>query len=125
MKKRRFIEAVIVCVILFMAMPVYTHAASNRVFYNNQDLFLSGANLAWQYFANDIGPATYSPNMTSFDSVFSQFEANGGNCMRLWLHTTGAYTPAFDSSGADYDRDGNVRIDDLATFADEWLLGIE
>jgi hypothetical protein len=25
-------------------------------------------------------------------------------------------------SGAERDRDGNVRIDDLATFADEWLL---
>jgi len=28
-------------------------------------------------------------------------------------------------SGQDRDRDGNVRIDDLATFAGEWLLGIE
>ena len=28
-------------------------------------------------------------------------------------------------SGEDRNRDGNVRIDDLATFAGEWLLGIE
>ena len=76
--------------LLCLAMPVYTYAASNRIHYNNQDLFLNGANLAWQYFANDIGPATYSPDMAHFDDVFSQFEANGGNCMRLWLHTTGA-----------------------------------
>ena len=28
-------------------------------------------------------------------------------------------------SGEDRDRNGNVQLDDLATFAGEWLLGIE
>ena len=30
----------------------------SRVKYNNQQLFLSGANLAWVNFAGDIGPGT-------------------------------------------------------------------
>ena len=88
--KRRFIEAIAVCAMLCLAMPIYTSAASNRIHYNNQDLFLNGANLAWQYFANDIGPATYSPNMTYFDSVFSQFEANGWQ----WHDGLGCIPPA-------------------------------
>jgi len=116
--KRRFSEAIVVCMLLCLAMPVYTYAASNRIHYNDQDLFLNGANLAWEYFANDIGPATYSPNMTYFDSVFSQFQANGGNCMRLWLHTTGAYTPAFDSNGTVIGPGTNT-IADLQTILDD------
>jgi len=45
--KRRVVEAVIFCALLCLAMPIYTYAASNRIYYNNQDLFLNGANLAW------------------------------------------------------------------------------
>jgi hypothetical protein len=48
--KRRFVKAVIFCALLCLVMPV--HAASNRIYYNNQDLFLNGANLAWQHFAD-------------------------------------------------------------------------
>ena len=119
MEKRRFIEAIIVCAMLSLAMPVYTYAASNSIHYNNQDLFLNGANLAWQYFANDIGPATYSPDMAHFDDVFNQFEANGGNCMRLWLHTTGANTPAWD--GNTVTGPGTNTIADLQTILnDAW-----
>jgi hypothetical protein len=115
--KRRFVEAVIVCVMLCMVMPVYTYAASNRVFYNNQDLFLNGANLAWRNFADDIGPNPSTPDMTHFDSVFSQFQANRGNCMRLWLHTTGANTPAWN--GFTVTGPGTNTISDLQTILDD------
>jgi hypothetical protein len=117
MSKRRFVETVIFCTLLCLVMPVYTYAASNRIFYNNQDLFLNGANLAWQSFANDIGPDTSTPDMTHFDSVFSQFEANGGNCMRLWLHTTGANSPAW--SGYTVTGPGTDTIADLQTILDD------
>jgi hypothetical protein len=113
--KRRFVKAAIVCALLCLVMPV--HAASNRIFYNNQDLFLNGANLAWRSFANDIGPDTSTPDMAHFDSVFSQFEANGGNCMRLWLHTTGGNSPAW--SGYTVTGPGTDTIADLQTILDD------
>ncbi len=115
MTKSKFTNAIIVCAISFLAMPV--HAASNRIYYNNQDLFLNGANLAWRNFADDIGPTTSTPDMTHFDSVFSQFEANGGNCMRLWLHTNGANTPAW--SGYTVTGPGTNTISDLQAILDD------
>jgi Cellulase (glycosyl hydrolase family 5) len=112
---KKAIKAGILYLLVCSLTPVY--AASNRINYNNQDLFLNGANLAWQYFANDIGPATYSPDMAHFDDVFNQFEANGGNCMRLWLHTTGGNTPAW--SGFTVTGPGTNTIADLQTILDD------
>jgi len=109
---------VAVVIFLFCGETVIFAAAPNRIHYNNQDLFLNGANLAWRSFANDIGPTTSTPDMAHFDSVFSQFEANGGNCMRLWLHTTGAYTPEFDSGGTVIGP-GTDTIADLQTILDD------
>jgi hypothetical protein len=115
--KGSFIKAVISCALLCLVMPICTYAANNRVYYNNQDLFLNGANLAWRNFADDIGPNPSTPDMTHFDSVFSQFEANGGNCMRLWLHTTGGNTPAW--SGYTVTGPGTNTISDLQAILDD------
>ncbi len=71
--------------------------SQSRIKFNNQQLFLNGANFAWVNFANDIGPG--NTNFTQFESIFQQVSANGGNAMRLWLHTTGANTPAFNDTG--------------------------
>ena len=67
--------------------------STNRINFNNQSLFLSGANFAWKNFAADVGPGT--TDLAYFSSVFSQVHSSGGNCMRLWLHTTGANSPAW------------------------------
>ena len=71
--------------------------AQSRINFNGQQLFLNGANFAWVNFANDIGPG--NTNLAQFESTFQQVSANGGNSMRLWLHTTGANTPQFNDSG--------------------------
>lgn len=81
------------CIIFSVPM---VNADNSRIYFNGQDLFLNGLNLAWQYFANDIGPSSYSPDLAHFETVFSQLEAHGANCMRLWLHTNGAHTPAWN-----------------------------
>src|SRR6185369_18028320 len=85
--------------------------AQNRIQFNGQDLFLNGANLAWQSFADDIGPNPSTPDTNHFASVFSQIRANGGNSLRLWLHTTGGTTPAW--SGSTVTSPGNGTIADL------------
>jgi hypothetical protein len=90
--------------------------AQNRIHFNNQDLFLSGANLAWQFFADDIGPDPSTPDLAHFDDVFSQIQTNGGNVLRLWLHTTGANTPAW--SGSQVTGPGSGTIADLQDILD-------
>ncbi len=69
----------------------------NRVKYNNQNLFLSGGNLAWISFANDIGPG--QRDYSSFADILLQMHNHGGNAVRWWLHTNGSVTPQFNDSG--------------------------
>jgi len=69
----------------------------NRIRYNNQDLFLSGGNLAWISFANDIGPG--HRDYSSFADLLLQMHNHGGNAVRWWLHTNGSVTPQFNDSG--------------------------
>jgi hypothetical protein len=74
----------------------YTFPQS-RIHYAKKDIFLSGMNIAWVNFAHDIGPS--APNLDSLNTIFRTVSQNGGNSLRLWLHTNGSATPAFDSNG--------------------------
>lgn len=93
----------VLCVCLITTPLLY--ADNSRIRFNGQDLFLNGLNLAWgQYprgeesFADDVGPAEDTPNMSYFEDVFTQLEANGANCMRLWIHANGTATPQWEGS---------------------------
>lgn len=79
--------------LLLGALPA---SGQNRVPFNEQELFLSGGNVAWINFARDIGPG--QTDLDRFDGIFEELHANGGNTMRLWLHTTGEVTPAFSTT---------------------------
>ncbi|MDZ7292211.1 MAG: Ig-like domain-containing protein [candidate division KSB1 bacterium] len=72
-------------------------AQENRIRYNNQNLFLGGANLAWLSFAKDIGPGFTDFN--SFADILLQMHDHGGNALRWWLHTNGTITPEFNEAG--------------------------
>jgi Bacterial Ig domain/Secretion system C-terminal sorting domain/Carbohydrate binding module (family 35) len=72
------------------------YAQSNRMRYNNQDLYLSGANLAWINFAHDIGPG--QTDFDAFAEILLQMHDHGGNAVRWWLHTNGTSTPQFNSA---------------------------
>jgi hypothetical protein len=82
-------------VVLLIAQAAFSQP--KRIRYNNQDLFLNGANLAWAHFANDIGPGT--TDTARFMDVMLSMHDKGGNAMRWWLHTDGTYTPEYDESG--------------------------
>ncbi len=73
------------------------HAQPGRVSYNNQQLFLSGANLAWMSYANDIGPGL--TDTATFGNTLLQMHDHGGNVVRWWLHTNGTGTPQFNDTG--------------------------
>lgn len=85
----------ILLVVLFLSQSVVSQI--NRVRYNNQALFLSGGNLAWISFGNDIGPGP--KGYSSFADILLQMHNHGGNAVRWWLHTNGASTPQFNDSG--------------------------
>ncbi|MCB0749303.1 MAG: hypothetical protein KDC90_17710, partial [Ignavibacteriae bacterium] len=68
----------------------------NKIKYNDQDLFLSGANLAWLSFANDVGSGT--TDFEEFGNILLQIHEHGGNSLRWWLHTNGTKSPEFGSS---------------------------
>jgi hypothetical protein len=69
----------------------------NRIKYNNQNLFLSGANLAWVNFAGDVGNGTTDTNRIA--NTFLSMHNHGGNVIRWWLHTDGTSSPQFDNNG--------------------------
>ncbi len=89
--------AVLLMFILFFVAG-HTQSNNNRIKFNNQELFLSGANVAWIHFANDIGPDSET-DIDGFRRIFAAVHTNGGNSMRIWLHTTGQHSPLFDDSG--------------------------
>jgi hypothetical protein len=77
-----------------------TMSQLNRIPYNNQQLFLNGANLAWASnasFAADVGRG--NTDTTRFADVMLSMHDHGGNALRWWLHTDGTVTPEFDGSG--------------------------
>ncbi len=57
--------------------------------------FASGLNVAWVKFANDVP----SPDLATFQTIFSDTRAAGGRVVRWWFHTNGTVTPGYDSSG--------------------------
>jgi len=88
-------RASIACIGIFFWQIVISQ--TNRIEYNNQQLFLSGANLAWVSFASDIGKG--KTDTAAFADIMLTVHDHGGNAVRWWLHTDGTTSPAFDSSG--------------------------
>lgn len=86
----------------------------NRVNVNGQEIFMNGSNVAWVDFARDIGPGT--TNLTAFESIFQDVSENGGNTMRLWLHTNGTNTPEWNNGTVV--GPGPGAIDDLRDILD-------
>jgi len=109
----RTMPAVVIGVLLGIAQ--HAAAQDNRVRYNNQDLFLSGANLAWVNFAGDLGPGATA--FDTFADVMLQMHDHGGNALRWWLHTNGTVSPQFDNAGLVMGP-GNGTIADLRTVLD-------
>jgi len=91
-------------------------AQGNRISYNNQELFLSGSNVAWVNFARDIGPG--ATNFSKFSQIFAEMKAAGGNSFRLWLHTTGETTPQFDPNTNMVIGPGSGALEDLKQILD-------
>ncbi|MGO9480780.1 MAG: discoidin domain-containing protein [Candidatus Kryptoniota bacterium] len=99
-------DRVITWMILVLATAASLQAgasAQTGVRYSGRNFFLNGTNVPWVNFGADLGPrSAISPNNVNFSefaTIFQTIHENGGNVLRLWLHTNGAETPVFDSSG--------------------------
>jgi len=69
---------------------------NNRINFNGQELWLNGSNLAWVDFSRDFGPG--SAQLSEFEMAFKELWENGGNTMRIWLHTNGVHTPVWSEN---------------------------
>lgn len=95
--KNLIITSIFLLALTAARLPVQAQLLNtNLVEFNGQPFWISGSNVAWVNFARDLGPG--SANLTEFELAFSDMRINGGNTMRLWLHTTGASTPAWNGT---------------------------
>lgn len=63
---------------------------------NGRQIFVTGQNLAWVNFGNDVGDAVLDTN--TFKQAVQDIRDAGGNTMRVWLSTNGANDPKFDAT---------------------------
>lgn len=85
-------QIVFLLILLLKTHPVNAwNDQDSLIVHNGQRLFMSGMNLAWMDFANDLG----NFNETLFIQRVDSLAAAGGNTIRWWLHTNGRFSPQF------------------------------
>ena len=63
---------------------------NNEFRFNGQKLFLNAANQAWHWYGYDFGDGQYYKDPKSvYQRNIDALQSNGGNSLRVWLHTTG------------------------------------
>jgi len=65
-------------------------APPNRIRHRGEELYLSGFNIAWFDFANDVGKGIDEARLRQ---AASELADAGGNTLRWWIHTDGSSTP--------------------------------
>ncbi|MDR2583288.1 MAG: cellulase family glycosylhydrolase [Fibromonadaceae bacterium] len=90
-------------------------ADGNRLVINGNKRFISGMNIAWNNFGNDVGDLAVSIN--DFVNYFKQIKGAGGNAVRWWLHTDLRNEPKMNSDGS-VDRIGTKTIDNIRQVLD-------
>jgi hypothetical protein len=60
---------------------------------DGQEVFLSGMNVAWQDYANDVGDTPI--NATQWATILDNVKNAGGNTIRWWLYTNASRAPKF------------------------------
>ncbi len=93
--KKRLTRRGILILSLVLLITGLLFPQNTRIEHNGKAIFLSGANVAWINFAHDIGDPDAPTDTAHFRKIFREIHDNGGNSMRLWLHTNGTATPEF------------------------------
>lgn len=95
-------------------LSIATAQPPDRIEVQEQEIFKSGSNVAWVNFARDIGPG--QTDLDTFEDIFRDVNEDGGNTMRLWLHTNGTNTPEWN--GDTVVGPGEGTIEDLRDILD-------
>lgn len=101
-----FRRSTIVLTFFFLFSHTLSTQPMDRIEVDGQYIFLNGGNIAWIHFAQDIGPG--ETRFDLFEEIFREVNEHGGNTMRMWLHTTGANTPAWDGHNVTGPGDGTI-----------------
>ena len=76
---------------------------NTKLCYGGKQIFLSGMNIAWFKFSQDVGRGGYKGSLLYVDETlvrktFKDLRAAGGNTARWWLYTNNAMDPIIDSN---------------------------
>ncbi len=86
--------------VMFIFVGHPTNNSNNRIGIKggDQEVFVSGMNIAWNSFARDLESFDVT-DKAYFEQVMDSITLNGGNSLRWWLHTNGSVSPIFNSDG--------------------------
>ncbi len=76
---------------------------NTKLCYGGKEVFLSGMNIAWFKFSQDVGRQGYEGSLLYVDETlvrktFQDLRAAGGNTARWWLYTNNAMDPIIDTT---------------------------
>jgi hypothetical protein len=118
MKRLLLLLMLVSSISAFAAVPMQTtqdRAESNRLVIDGKARFISGMNIAWNNFGNDVGDNAV--NISAFVNQFKQIKGAGGNAVRWWLHTDARNEPKMNSDGS-VNRIGTKTIDNIRQVLD-------
>ncbi|MCL6589809.1 MAG: discoidin domain-containing protein [Firmicutes bacterium] len=85
----------IICLGIPQGVPAAGNQGPGLLTHLGQPVFLSGMNIAWIDFGNDLDLF----NETKFTKALDDVSLAGGNCVRWWLHVNGSKSPLFSADG--------------------------
>jgi hypothetical protein len=110
--------------IAFLLLSQSLPAQPKRIGYNNQQLYLSGLNIAWINYDNDVG-SSIPTDTVEFTNIFQQVHSAGGNIVRWWIHNDGTITPQFSTADSSVIGPGPHTLSDMKKILDlAWENGI-
>ena len=72
--------------------PTVVPFEHDRIVHRGQPVFLSGMNLAWITYGNDLTGL----NEAEYRRALDEIRGSGGNSIRWWIHVNGSRTPLWD-----------------------------
>ena len=97
----------------------FVSVRGKELYVNDRPLRLFGVNMAWSSYGRDFGNFEGEQSREALFRTLNIVKAHGGNVIRVWLHTEGRFTPAFnhidDGVVLGPDHEGSI-IEDLVLF---------
>ncbi|VEN49910.1 unnamed protein product [Callosobruchus maculatus] len=111
-------SALLLVVLCLHAIDAFLRVQDKKLFYNNDQVFLSGANIAWFNFARDFGSGAYDYVKPRFEQAIDEISNAGGNVIRVWVHIDGQWSPKWDANGFATGEDTPSLINELGQLLD-------